>query len=142
MSFKPPSQSVLRPRARWSLTPQVRILLSLVRATQCMPPVAIWTTPTVFASRRVLRRGRLTSTDFFGPRPSSPALPSPHANTTNFSMGATLMAGSFWEISMGDLTATFFGAALGLGAALGFGAGFGAASFGAAFVSLTRLASD
>lgn len=76
------SHLVSRPRAPWSLTPQVRILLSLVRAMTCMPPQEIWTTPTSVADSMGLRRGRLTSMTTLPsmrlwPRPSSPLPPSP-----------------------------------------------------------------
>lgn len=89
----PPSQLVSRPNACRSFTPQVRTLLSWVRAAACMPPVAISTTPTDFASRLVFRRGLFTSIEFLVPRPSSPALPSPKTKTSSLVVGAAFSMG-------------------------------------------------
>lgn len=87
-SLIPPSQVVSRPNVQRSFTPQVRTLLSCVRATACIPPVAISTTPTDFASRLGFSRGLFTSMAFLVPRPSSPALPSPKAKISSLVVGA------------------------------------------------------
>ena len=92
-----------RPRAPWSLTPQVRMTPSWVKATTCIPPVATWTTPTLSGKRFGLRRGRLTSVTRFAcscmcPSPSSPFAPSPNTYTFRRLVGAaltTLGAGPF-----------------------------------------------
>jgi len=90
------STSVARPRAPRSLTPHVRILLSLVRPTACMPPQVTWTTPTSFDESRLLRRGRVTSVGprpliVLLPRPSSAPAPSPKTNMSNGAVGTLLI---------------------------------------------------
>jgi hypothetical protein len=87
------SQAVLRPRAQRSFTPQVRTLLSRVRATACIPPAARLTTPTAFGSRLWFRRGLFTSMASLAPSPSSPALPSPNTKTSSLVVVAAFRKG-------------------------------------------------
>ena len=120
------SPAVTLPRVPWSLTPQVKILLSWVRATACIPPAASWTTPTSSAERRRLRRGRFTSVMAGGPSvpsPNSPDDPSPKTKTSSFSIGALLM------VTLG----------LGLGSAFGAARDFFAGGFSSSSSSSSSL---
>ena len=83
-----------RPRAPWSLTPHVTILLSCVKAATCIPPQQTCTTPIDFAGRRGFKRGRFTSMAFLAvPSPSSELDPSPNTKTSRRWVGRWLILG-------------------------------------------------